>query len=147
MSHRIACYTLFDITKTGVLNRAKPGTDIDDINAWYHKRSTQCNFDTIIQIISLRSQPEVVSDPKLVSIEITKSLFGTSYAKYKNLNCYTFDFEVHHSSVFEDLNDELGALYKDCDKVPMIVTDTVTIKLNSYLDLDKTTRNIYFVKY
>ena len=147
MSHRIACYTLFDITKTGVLNRAKPGTDIEDVTAWYHKRSTQCNFDTIIQIISLRSQPEVVSDPKLIKIDINQTKFGSDYTKYKQVNCWTFDFEVHHSSVFEDTENELGALYSDCDKVPMINTDTNLITVNNYLDLDKATRNIYFVKY
>ena len=63
MSFRIECYTLFDITQTGVLNRSRP-VDGQDLDQWVHKRNTQANFDTLLQIISLRSQPEIVSSPK-----------------------------------------------------------------------------------
>ena len=62
MSIKIACYTLFDITQTGVLNRSKPAVDMDP-EVWIYKRNTQCNFDTILQVISLRSQPEVIDLP------------------------------------------------------------------------------------
>lgn len=147
MSHRIACYTLFDITNTGILNRARPGTDVTDTNDWYRKRNTQCNFDTILQIVSLRAQPDVVNTPKfLESVLIDSYNFGE---KYKNTTCniWTFDFEVHHSSVFEDGKMDLGALYKDCEFVPMIITETCSVKNDNALLCDDLNRNIYFVKY
>jgi hypothetical protein len=146
MSHRLACFTLFDITKTGVLNRARPSDDtvIDD---WAYKRNTQCNFDTIIQVISLRSQPDVVTEPKKKVIKLDKnSNFGYTYHNLE-LPVWSFDFEVHHSSVFEDGIEELGALYKDCTGVPMIKCGTEYDKISNILDSNNTTRNIYFVKY
>ena len=62
MSYRISCYTLFDITQTGVLNRTKPNEG-QDLAEWVQKRNTQCNFDTVLQVIALRSQPEIVNFP------------------------------------------------------------------------------------
>lgn len=148
MTHRIACYTLFDITKTGILNRARPGDDVTDINDWYRKRNTQCNFDTILQVISLRAQPDVVSEPKKKSLT-SKDVhgFGYTYKFDKNTVCWTFDFEVQHPSVFEDGIEPLGHLYTDCSDVPMINSDQQPIKLSNHLETNKATRNIYFVKY
>lgn len=147
MSHRIACYTLFDITKTGVLNRARPGEDIDDVNDWYRKRNTQCNFDTILQIISLRAQPDVVGDPKMKKIKFNDHEFGYAYKSNTEIPCWTFDFEVQHPSVFEDGIEPLGHLYTDCNGVPMINSMEQWASVSNHLDTTKATRNIYFVKY
>ena len=62
MSFTISCYTLFDITQTGTVNRNRPSLDEDE-NVWLHKRNTQCNFDTVLQAVSLRSQPEILNYP------------------------------------------------------------------------------------
>jgi hypothetical protein len=63
--------------------------------------------------------------------------------------CWSFDFEIQHASVFNNGINELGALYSDCDTVPMIKTDTVWDKLPSFLDTSDELKNIYFkvVKY
>jgi hypothetical protein len=145
MSHRILCQTLFDITKTGILNRAKAGQDITNLDDWYNKRNTQCNLDTIIQVISLRAQPDVTNIPKLSVIKPTM-LFGQNYANLQTINVWSFDFEVQHSSVFENEHSELGALYLDSENVPMIVTSTSNALDNS-LQVNKSQRNIIFVKY
>lgn len=148
MSHRLACYTLFDITQTGVLNRAKPGVEVEDVKNWVHKRNTQCNFDTILQVVSLRGQPDIVTSPRKIDVVLDKdSQFGFLYKEKSKQPCWTFDFEVQHSSVFEDGVEQLGALYKDCQNVPMILCQTEYPKLSNYLDTDLSTRNIYFVKY
>ena len=63
MSFTITCYTLFDITPTGIMNRHRPVVD-EEIPIWLQKRNTQCNFDTVIQSISLRSQPDVTRNPE-----------------------------------------------------------------------------------
>jgi hypothetical protein len=148
MSHRIACYTLFDITRTGVLNRARPGDDITDVTEWYNKRNTQCNFDTILQVVSLRSQPDVMSEPKQIKMHFDKSSnFGSKFIDGKKHSVWTFDFEVQHSSVFEDGIIDFGYLYKDCEDVPMIITNSIELSVNSKLEIDDLNRNIYFVKY
>jgi hypothetical protein len=145
--HRIACYTLFDITKTGVLNRARPGDDVTDTNDWYRKRSTQCNFDTVLQVISLRAQPDIISDPERLEIDLNASTYFGNELKNETVPMWKFMFEVQHQSVFEDGINELGALYKDCSDVPMIQCDSQWHKAGDRLDITMEKRNIYFVKY
>lgn len=148
MSHRLACYTLFDITKTGVLNRARPGDDVSDVNQWYINRNTQCNFDTILQIISLRAQPDIETDPEIITMKFDESTkFGVKYIDNKEHNVWGFTFSVNYPAVFEDGINPLGYLYKDCEHVPMILTNTIDIALNNYIEIDDYNRNIYFAKY
>ena len=150
MSHRIACYTLFDITRTGVLNRARPADDEKDIDSWILKRSTQSNFDTVLQAISLRSQPEIISNPEKILIKFDEEQrFGFLYTdNSENIYpCWTFDFEIQHPSVFEDGITELGYLYRDCHNIPMIKVGTEYSKVIGFLDTSPEFKNIYFVKY
>jgi len=145
MSHRIRCYTLFDITYTGVMNRSKPNQD--DIEGWLNKRNTQCNFDTILQVISLRSQPEVVKMP--VKTEMTPeefNLFGFLFEPIEDevSYCWKFEFEIQHTSVFENGLSSLGALYNDCTGVPMIQCAGQISGLSALIDTTEELRNIYF---
>lgn len=144
MPHRIACYTLFDITQTGVMNRSKPNED--DIQIWIHKRNTQCNFDTVLQVISMRSQPEVVKFP--IKIEMTDQEFNKFGFLYqptdKPNNCWKFEFEIQHASVFENGIIPLGALYKDCEGVPMLVCKDQLRNTPAFLNITEELRNIYF---
>lgn len=144
MSFKVSCYTLFDITQTGIINRSKPGMD-DDPELWLHKRSTQCNFDTIVQAVSLRSQPENISIPTSSKIKFDEfENFGFLLENDEQVICWTFDFEIQHPSVFNDGISELGALYSDCDSVPMIKTNNIWEKLPAFLDSSDELRNIYF---
>ena len=148
MNHRLTCYTLFDITYTGVLNRAKP-SEKDMTVDWVYKRNTQCNFDTILQAVSLRAQPEVTKKPKKVDMFFKENnFFGEEFKKVKTqIQCWTFEFEVHHSSVFEEGDNELGYLFKDCHKIPMIKCGTEVSELSNFLDTSFEHRNIFFIKY
>lgn len=146
MSFRITCYTLFDITQTGVLNRSRPGVD-QDPETWLKARNSQCNFDTLLQAISLRSQPELINSPKKIDIQFDKfDKFGFLFEQQENevYPCWKFDFEIQHVSVFADGKDELGALYNDCDGVPMILTGAEWDKLPTFLDASVELRNVYF---
>ena len=136
MSHRIRCYTLFDITHTGILNRSKAPEDADQ--SWILKRNTQCNFDTILQVISLRSQPEITKYP--VVKDFDPNIFGSSH-QVKQF--WTFDFEVQHASVFQKDGNELAGLYMDCEGVPMIRT-TNNDNIPPLLDTSKEMKNIHF---
>ena len=146
MSFRITCYTLFDITQTGVLNRSRPGMD-QDITDWTFKRNTQANFDTILQVISLRSQPEALSIPKKMLIKFDDfENFGFLFQQLENETypMWEFSFDIQHHSVFNDGISELGSLYNDCNGVPMILCGTEWEKLPSFLDSSEELKNIYF---
>jgi hypothetical protein len=146
MSFTITCYTLFDITPTGVMNRQKPSPD-EDMEKWLHKRNTQCNFDTVIQAVSLRSQPENITSPKKTQIQFDDfEDFGFLFEQIdkEKYNCWNFEFTIQHLSVFDDGISELGALYSDCDRVPMIKCGTEWDKLPLFLDTTNELRNIYF---
>lgn len=146
MGTKITCYTLFDITQSGVLNRSRPGLDIDVVE-WTYKRNTQCNFDTILQVISLRSQPEILDNPEKIEIRFDEfENFGFLYQQVENevYPCWKFVFEVQHKSVFDNGTHELGSLYYDCDQVPMILCKTEVDKLSNFLDTTPELRNIYF---
>jgi len=144
MSFKISCYTLFDITQTGVINRSKPGTD-EDMDVWLFKRNTQCNFDTILQVVSLRSQPEDISKPKVKEINLLEfQNFGFLLENDEKINSWSFSFTIQHPSVFNDGISDLGSLYNDCDQVPMIKTETIWNKIPAFLDSSDELRNIYF---
>jgi hypothetical protein len=145
MSFKISCYTLFDITHTGVINRSRPSPE-DDPEVWLLNRNTQCNFDTLLQAISLRSQPEIIDYPKQVKITFAEfENFGFLFEEEtEEINCWTFEFNIQHPSVFDNGISELGSLYSDCDQVPMIKTNTAWDKLPAFLDSSDELRNIYF---
>lgn len=145
MNHKIICYTLFDITQTNVPNRPCP-SNIEDVSQWLYKRNTQANFDTILQAISLRSQPEYISIPQKFKINFEDfDKFGFLYES-EEVSCWYFMFEVQHSSVFEDGIKDFGLLYDDCNEIPMILCGTEWDKLSNNLDTTPECKNIYFEK-
>jgi len=146
MSYRITCYTLFDITATGVINRPKPSND-ENIIEWTIKRNQQNNLDTILQIVGLRSQPEDIITPENFVIEnFSNHQFGFLFElnNESNVKCWKFSFVINHYGVFNDGINELGELYNDCEYVPMLKVGTEWEKLPGYLDTSEELRNIYF---
>ena len=142
MAYTISCYILFDITNTGFVSRQKP-TSPDDT----HRRNTQNNFDTVIQAISLRSQPENITIPIKTQIkfdEVTHFGFFFEQQEEESYPCWEFQFDIQHKSVYDNGISELGALYGDCDRVPMIICGTEWNKLPAFLDSSGELRNIYF---
>jgi hypothetical protein len=144
MAFTVRCYTLFDITQTGIVSRRN--TNNED-SSWVLKRNQQCNFDTIIQAISLRSQPESITSPsKALLFFKNKHNFGSLFDKKipHEIPFWSFDFEINYANVFNDGINDLGLLYSDCDTIPMIKCPTTWDKLPNYLDIHPNTRNIYF---
>lgn len=138
MNSRIICYTLFNITYTGVTSRSKP---TDDLEQWRIKRNTQWNFDTIQQLISLRSQPEIISYPQKINID---NHFGSNFKSNKKIDCWKFIFQVQHNSVFDNDEMKLGYLYSDCHNVPMILVGEENELLTTVLDTSSEYKNILF---
>ena len=146
MSYIIKCYTLFDITNTGVLHR-KPPVNIDEVQlaTWQLNRNRQVNFDTLLQVINLRSQPEDTSTVITEKINFKEfSKFGFLFEGEEDQPMFSFTFSINHKNVFDDGITNLGALYSDCDGVPMIKIGTEWDKLPNFLDTSPELSNIYF---
>ena len=146
MATNIRCCTLFDITKTNITSRRNLTQSINpEVEDWLHKRNTQCNFDTILQVISLRAQPENISDP--ICKDFTEDQydnFGFFFANSEPQNYWSFTFSVNYPLVFVQDRDEFGALYSDCDGVPMIKVTKSMEQLSAFLDLSPELKNIHF---
>lgn len=143
---KLRCCTLFDITKTNVTSKKSLlGASLEETKQWLNKRNTQANLDTIIQVISLRAQPENLQDPIESFIEVDETHnFGFLYSSEVPQKFWYFDFIVNYGSVFSDGQDDLGALYNDCEDVPMIKTQNSPQNIPAFLDTSPELSNIYF---
>lgn len=140
----IRCSTLFNITKTGITQRRAPLGSSNETE-WHQKRSMQANLDTIIQVISLRAQPENITDPVETIINLEKlERFGFLLNCDEPVKMWSFKFYVNYGAVFENSEHELGGLYNDCEQVPMIKLDEQIKNLTAFLDTSPELRNIYF---
>jgi hypothetical protein len=135
MPQRITCKTLFDITATGVKSHYKssiiPFTDASgkvvlDLISWTRSRNKQRNWETINQIISLRSLPYDISTPVCVD------------------NVWEFDFSVDNIEEIALHQDSMGALKNDCTGVPMIVGLDETETITPFLSANTDSANIWF---
>lgn len=116
MAFTIHCVTKFDITATGVKShytssripfKDDTGETITDLERWHRARNQQRNWETLNQLLSLRTFPLEVSLPVMVEDN------GSRY--------WEFSFKVESLDPFTAPNDTLGALRNDCTQVPMIV--------------------------
>lgn len=110
---KIQVRTLFDCSHTGVTGyfqygklpfRDRSGAVINNEQDWHRARNQQRNWETLLQIISLRAQPINVSDTLRVD------------------DSWQFDFEVEAAGVYSANGDvhNLDSLYTDCAGVPMM---------------------------
>jgi hypothetical protein len=107
------CQTLFDITATGItghckLNRMpfrdRAGQLISDAEAWNRSRNRQRNWETITQILSLRTQLFGLTDP-------IQDQTGTRWM---------FEFETETEGVYGSADDPVEVLRADAEGVPML---------------------------
>jgi hypothetical protein len=129
---RIQCRTLFDITATGTTGHCKPsrmpftdlaGSLITDVSVWNRSRNQQRNWETLTQLISLRTQIADLTVPELVN------------------GHWQFEFLVENDSLFLDNDDPLAVLKADCNDVPMLTGLNESSATGSVLAID---RNIWF---
>lgn len=137
---KIRCTTLFDISKTDISDR-RGLLDQSFDPSKNKQRNQQRNFETILQIISMRSQPENVSIP--VITHKNHLSWGLEYSK-KISSFWHFTFDVSHSAVFFDGENELGNLFADCQSVPMITGLDESASLSPQLDVTTKFKNIHF---
>lgn len=145
MKTLIRCYTLFDITNTGIMNRKIPiNLPEDKIKDWELNRNRQTNFDTIVQVLSLRTQPEEITKPVRNLSSLQDDKFGFMFNEEEDQPCWSFDFAIYYKNAYSDGNSELGNLYADCDGVPMIKVGSEWGKLPNFLDSSIELKNIHF---
>ena len=127
-------YTLVDITNTGVIKH----DPLLQLN-----RNQQRNWETVLQVISLRAQPMAISTGNPISVEMKDHLFGAAY-KNKQL-CWIFNFYIEHSDTFGPSTEPDLFLKKDFDQVPIIanLTETVTGNIPIFYTSGEF-KNIYF---
>ena len=110
---KFACQTLFDITATGVTGHCKQsrmpfhdhaGQLIHDVESWNRSRNQQRNWETITQILSLRTQLFALTDP-------IADQTGTRWM---------FEFETESDGVYGPDTDPVLTLRVDAEGVPML---------------------------
>jgi hypothetical protein len=132
---KILCRTLFDITATGVTGHFKSsrvpfqdagGNTVTDEMSWNRSRNQQRNWETLTQLLQLRSQIFELSDP------------------LKNNSEWQFDFETEIDKLYWLDGDEFGILRQDCAGVPMITGLDEQHFLDNRLVVSGTQQNIWF---
>jgi hypothetical protein len=99
---KIECRTLFDITVTGVTGHFKSSrSKFNSIDEWNRARNQQRNWETLTQILNLRTQIMSSTDP------------------VNNDDQWQFEFESE-SNVWDNGSDPLAVLKEDCNGVPML---------------------------
>jgi hypothetical protein len=111
---RIRITTKFDCTATGITGhfrsgklpiRDRLGNQIVNEQQWIQARNQQRNFESILQLIGLFTQP----------MNITQPIYN------KNKKSWIFEFDIEFQSVFDYENDRLGLLKKHSSGIPMIL--------------------------
>lgn len=102
-------FTLIDITPTGVINYS-PQNEF--------KRNQQRNWETVQQILSLRTQPTILETDNFTA-DLNSYNFGVNYTGQHNI--WTFKFGVDYADIYQDGPDKFGLVKYDFKITPIIL--------------------------
>ena len=126
-------FTLIDITPTGVISYS-PQNEL--------KRNQQRNWETVQQILSLRTQPTILETDNFVA-DLKDYNFGINYTGTQHI--WTFIFGVDYSDIYQEGNDKFGLVKYDFKITPVVMGLTETAKPNLAMFEPKGPwNNIYF---
>ena len=108
-------FTLVDITPTGVVTFSQPNE---------LKRNQQRNWETVQQILSLRTQPTIMETGNFVD-DVMGYNFGIKYQGEHKI--WTFKFGVDYADIYQEGPDRFGLVKYDFKITPMILGLTETI--------------------
>jgi hypothetical protein len=120
---KIQVETTIDISATGVTGHYKPsripfddhcGQRITDTAEWQRSRNQQRNWETLTQLISLRTQVNELSTPVKIN------------------ECWQFDFKIDNTDLFLQDQDPLSLLKNDCNAVPVLSNKNSTVLLTTH---------------
>ncbi len=134
---KVLCRTLFDCTFTGVTGHfresqlpytTKSGLVIQTQADWNRARNQHRNWESLVQVISLRSQPMNMTHPE------------------KLAQGWCFEFEVEAEGVLgsEFGSDDLAGLIGDCEGVPMVTGLDESGVVTATLHAQGANQNIWF---
>jgi hypothetical protein len=134
---KIVCNTLFDCSVTGITGHYKSsqipfedqaGHTITDLTTWHRARNQQRNWETLLQIVGLRTQPQDIEYPTCKD------------------GVWQFSFTVEADGVFGITNSSnpLAGLEHDCNNVPMVVDLDERDGLHPALQTQGENQNIWF---
>jgi hypothetical protein len=131
--HLFQGYTLVDITATGVIR--SQDTDSQD-------RNQQRNWETLVQCIGLRTQPQNITQPHAEKGPLELFEFGDFYSGQQKV--WTWSWSVEGAGVYDLSGKHLGALIEDLEQVPIItgLTETARFMLPIFYPYG-TIKNIY----
>ncbi len=124
------CYTLIDITDTGIFDPTA-GTVYEQAQ----------NLNALLQAISLGSQPILASVEKLTAEDTADFNFGSDFTGAHNIWILRFASERVGSITISTLTRDIDGLpaYDDLD-------ETATFDDNVFVTGDTDQRNIYFIR-
>ena len=126
-------FTLIDITPTGVINYSQQNE---------RKRNQQRNWETVQQILSLRTQPTILETNDFVT-DLKKYNFGINYVGKHHV--WTFKFGVDYADIYQEGNDKFGLIKSDFKLTPIILGLDETIQPEIAIFTPKGPwNNIYF---
>jgi len=140
---QVTCYTVFDITRTRVVghyNQASvPFRDhanqlVVDRDSWLRSRNQQRNWETLTQVLSLRTQLLNITDPVI-----------TTHAQWSEQTVWSFVFDIEFDTVLATDNNPLGLLLQDVDHVPMLLNLTETVSTSPWLSANDPLPNLMFI--
>jgi hypothetical protein len=132
---KVLCRTLFDITATGVTGHFRPsripfadaaGSMIYNETDWNRARNQQRNWETLTQVLQLRTQIFDLSKPVTLN------------------DSWQFEFSTEIESLFAVGSNEFAVLHSDCDGVPMLAGLEEKHFLTSSLVVTGAQQNIWF---
>ena len=134
---KYVCQTLFDITSTGVTGHYKSaripfldraGQTIKNEESWNRSRNQQRNWETLTQILSLRTQLFLLTDP-------VQDLTGTRWM---------FEFETESDGIYGSDSDPVSILRSDANGVPMLRELNNDPDIENVLVTEGARQNIWF---
>lgn len=108
--HRHRGFTLVDVTKTDI---TKYTQELERM------RNKQRNWETVMQVLSLRSQIMAVRQLKTESVDLANYQFGEKYAGKQRV--WSFEFEVEFENLYLQDHDPYSVLKNDFSHTPIIL--------------------------
>lgn len=145
-------YSLVDITATGIVApyNSKFKQVIDDSDTiinnerlWNKSRNKQRNWETVVQVLGLRSLPNILNTPESRYDDLSNYEFGSDYTGKENV--WVFRFTTEHIGLFSGSRSNTELLDQDLHQVPITVNLDETVDINPSIinTLDPKIRNLY----
>ena len=140
--HEYRIHTLVDITDNGNLRQQFPFKTkneqvIDDKHSLAMARDQNSNFDTMIQILQMRTNITWEHPPQKMELpDLANHAFGSYYEGQHNT--WHFQFFTEQSGVYGDISDPTENLVEDFNLVPVITdcTNTAHMPIQTFVTQD-----------